>query len=153
MAIYAVHVPSDARDAVIAAEKTRFLKQGFLGRALFFGPLWLLAKRLWRPLALWVIAAALVGFCLAIDVLSGEAVAWLYLLSAVYLGLEGRAFEGAALARRGMKLADMVVGPERAAAEQQFFSRTLAPSEPRQRSVGPLRESQAIIGLFPEAGR
>ena len=55
-----------------------------------------------------MLGAAIVGFAVAGGVLGADAAFWLYALSALYLGLEGRALQGAALARRGRPLADLV---------------------------------------------
>ena len=156
MAIYAVHCPTGESDAA-AFERAQFLKLGFCGPALVFGPLWLLAHRLWRPLMLWALSAALVGFALAADVLSADAAFWLYVLSALYLGLEGRALEGAALARRGRPLADVVCAPDSSTAELGFFARRFARPGPRgapRAGFGPPSSAPPeVLGLFPEAGR
>ena len=105
MAIFAVHSP--AGDAATAFERARFVRLGFSWGALLLGPVWLLARRLWRPLALFVLGAALVGFAAAGGVIAPGAVFWLYVAYAFYLGFEGRAFVGAALTRRGLPLATL----------------------------------------------
>ncbi len=156
MAIYAVHCPAGDGDAA-AFERAKFLKLGFCAAAFVFGPIWLLAHRLWRPLALWIFGAALVGFALAESVLSADAAAWLYLLSVLYLSLEGRALPGAALARRGRPLADVVCAADSSAAELGFFARALgAPAPraaPRPYPAPPPSGPPQVLGLFPEAGR
>jgi len=156
MAIYAVHCPGGEADAA-ALERAKFLKLGFCRAALVFGPLWLLAHRLWRPLALWILVAAPVGFALAASVLSAEAAFWLYVLSALYLGLEGRALEGAALARRGRPLSDVVCAPDSATAELGFFARRFAPAAARGSEPGgfgpPPSAPGEVLGVFPQAGR
>ncbi|MGO9768516.1 MAG: DUF2628 domain-containing protein [Roseiarcus sp.] len=156
MAIYAVHCPTGEGEAA-ALERAEFVKLGFCRTALVFGPLWLLAHRLWRPLALWLIGAALVGFALASGVLGADAAVGLYVLSALYLGLEGRALQGAALTRRGRPLADVVCARDASAAEFGFFTRALVPPPPRgtQRAAPPPPSSAPpeVLGLFPQAGR
>jgi hypothetical protein len=155
MTIYAVH--SSAGDGDAAFERMRLLKLGFSWGALVFGPLWLLAHRLWRPLAVFILAAALVGFAVAEGALGGGAAAWLYLLSALYFGFEGRALEGAALTRRGRPLADIVCAADISAAEASFLTRALAPQPPRgaplAHTTPPPSAPPHVLGLFPEAGR
>ena len=60
MAIYTVHLPVKARDAVDLADNTRFLRDGFSWGALVFGPLWLLRQRLWLELFFYIVIAGLV---------------------------------------------------------------------------------------------
>ncbi len=155
MAIYAVHCPAGDGDAA-ALERARFLKLGFSFAALVFGPIWLLAHRLWRPLTLWLLAAALVGFAAAAGVFPLGASLWLYLLSALYLGFEGRAFQAAALARRALPLTDIVCAPDAVTAELSFFARAPAPPPPRgapHANAGPPSSAPPqVLGLFPEAG-
>ncbi len=156
MSIYAVHCPAGDGDAA-ALERAKFLKLGFCRAAFVFGPLWLLAHRLWRPLALWLLGAALVGFALAGGALGADAAFWLYALSALYLGLEGRALQGAALARRGRPLADVVCAPNSSTAEHGFFARRVRSSSAARRPARRLRP--AVFGAarcrraFPGGGQ
>ena len=156
MAIFAVHCSTGEADAATAFERARFVRLGFSWGAFLFGPIWLLARRLWRPLALFVLGAALVGFAGARGVVAPGAVFWLYVAYAFYLGFEGRAFLGAALARRGLPLADLVCAADLSTAEIGFFSRGMAPPAPRAASA-PTRPPHfpppQVLGLFPEAGR
>jgi hypothetical protein len=155
MAIYSVHIPIDGADAADSAERAAFLREGFSWPAFLFGPFWLLARGLWRPLAVWCLAAILVGFANSYGLLRDPAVAGLYLLAAVFLGLEGRSFVGAAMERRGVRLMDIATGPDLVAAESGFFSRWLANARPvtpppaRPNTPAP---DAPIIGMFPEAG-
>jgi len=155
MAIYAVHCPAGDGDAA-TLERAKFLKVGFCAAALAFGPMWLLAHRLWRPLALWILGAALVALALAQGVFGADAAVWLYALSALYLGLEGRALQGAALARRGRPLADVICAADSSTAERGFFERAFAApprAAPRPRAAPPSSAPPQVLGLFPEAGR
>ncbi|MGD0642865.1 MAG: DUF2628 domain-containing protein [Roseiarcus sp.] len=155
MAIYAVHCSTGEGDAA-ALERAELLKLGLCRAAFVLGPIWLVAHRLWRPLALWLLGAALVGFAAAAGVLSADATIWLYALSALYLGLEGRALQGAALTRGGRPLADVVCARDASTAELGFFARAFAPPAPRatqRASVAPPPTPPDVLGLFPEAGR
>ena len=130
---------------------------GFSWAALLFGPLWLLANRLWRPLALFALGLALVGFLVARDALGEAAAAWLYGVYALYLGFEGRALLGAALERRGSPLADLVCAPDLWSAEAGFLARGFISPTPPPASAAAGAPSfprpPQILGLFPEAGR
>ena len=157
MAIYAVHCSAGDGEPATALERAEFLKLGFCAAALVLGPIWLLAHRLWRPLALWIVAAALVGFAAAGGVLGANAAFWLYALSALYLGLEGRALQGAALTRGGRPLADLVCAPDLSIAELGFLARARVRPAPRSAPPAafgpPPSASPDVLGLFPEADR
>jgi hypothetical protein len=156
MATFRVHVPTGgAPDSAGDAERASFLREGFCWPALLFGPLWLLARGLWRPFALWCIAAIILAVAISSGRLPGSVAGWLYFVGALFLGLEGRNFVAAALERRGFRLVDIVARVDRATAEKIFFSRWLAnpPVVPiaAARPVAPVSEAH-VIGLFPEAG-
>ncbi len=154
MAIYAVHEAA-AVDAAQGALNARFIRQGYSPAAFAFGPFWLLANRLWRALALWLVAAALVAAALAWDLLQPAAALALYELSALLIGLEGAAWLSAALSRRGFAMIDIAAGANREAAEIRYFSGrgdappAVAPAPRLAQPSGP----GSIIGLFPEASR
>jgi hypothetical protein len=155
MAIYRVHVPEDL-DPLAAADRTRFVREGFAFWALALGPLWLLAKRQWMALAVWILGAALVGIAISAGLLPEHAAGWLYWLVALYLGFEGRNIVSAALERSGAPLVDVAVGADRPTAERAFFSRWPDLAEAPRTTAAPTRgagaASPGIIGLFPEAG-
>jgi hypothetical protein len=158
MAIYSVHVPETAADPAIAFDRVNFLREGFSWAAFLFGPFWLLARRLWRPFGAWCLGALIVGVAISCGLLRDSAATWLYLAAALFLGLEGRGFVGAAMERRGFKLVDVATGADLIAAETGFFSRWLAaapsvtpPPPALARPNAPPVETQ-VIGMFPEAG-
>jgi hypothetical protein len=156
MRTFRVLVP-DGAEPILAAERARFVRDGFSWPAFLFGPFWLLARGLWRALGVWLLGAIVVVLMFRSGQLASGAGGWLYLMSAVYLGLEGRKFVAAAIERRGFAFVDVVIGPNRSVAEEIFFNRwpfNKAPpaSAPRAPSaVAPLTPSH-VIGMFPEAG-
>jgi hypothetical protein len=156
MAIFAVHCAADSRAPEAALERARLLRQGFVWPALLLGPLWLALRGLWRPLALWIVAAALIGAAAERGFIGPGGEVLLYLLSAFYLGFEGRALQSAALARGGRPLADIVSADDRDGAERAFFARALsAPPPPVSTQPAASPSSGAppqVLGLFPEAG-
>jgi Protein of unknown function (DUF2628) len=155
MAIYSVHIPAGGADPESSADRAAFLREGFSWPAFLFGPLWLLARGLWRALAVWCLAALLVGFAISCGALRDAAGAWLYLIGAVFLGLEGKSIRAAALERRGLGLVDIVTGRDLIAAESGYFARRLADSPAAApasaRLNRPLSDAH-VIGMFPEAG-
>lgn len=154
MAIYRVHLPSGAPDPAVIAEGAKFLREGFCWPAFLFGPVWLLARGLWRPLVLWCLGALIVGLAIFYGRASGAVGFWLYVLSVFYLGFEGQSFAAAALERAGLRLADIAAGADRLAAERSFFSRWLADAAPAPfaaRPNTPIAPAH-VIGLFPESG-
>jgi hypothetical protein len=157
MTIFAAHCAPEFPRSSEALEQARVYRVGFVWPALVFAPLWLIARRLWRPLGLWIVAAALAGGATAYGLLNPGAAFWLYVLAALYLGFEGRALEAAALTRRGRPLADIVCAADSSGAERTFFARAADLAEtgrpPAPPRGGPAADgSHAVIGLFPEAG-
>ncbi len=103
MRYYHVLIPpgGTGREAVL-------VKEGFSWPALFFAPLWLAAKRMWRQMAVfaaWLFVAGLLtawGFERA-----GGALA---ILPFVLLGFEGNGLHAGVLQRRGWEEAGLVAG-------------------------------------------
>ena len=154
MAIYRVHIPVGVADQAAMAERAKFLREGFSWPALLFGPVWLLARGLWRPLGLWGLGALAVGFAISYGRLPDAVGAWLYFLSAVFLGFEGQNLAAAAMERAGFGFIDIATGVDRLTAERGFFSRWLieAASAPAvARPNAPIVPAH-VIGLFPESG-
>jgi Protein of unknown function (DUF2628) len=154
MAIYRVHIP-DSLDPLKAADRARFVREGFAFWALAFGPFWLLAKRQWLALGMWSLAAALAAMAISAGLFPPHVGGWLYGLGALYLGLEGRNIVSAGLERSGARLVDVATGADRRAAERTFFSRWPAlatPGAAATRAAAPPPSQHTIIGLFPEAG-
>ena len=113
MRLYAIQAPSPPSSA---PEKVRALRTGFSLAAFVFGPLWLLARGLWGPFALY--AAAEIAAALAVrgGLLAPAAAAGLHAIGHLYIGLEGRGW----LAR---PLADVVFANSALEAEKTFFER------------------------------
>jgi len=147
-------MPVGAADPAAIAERADFIREGFSWPALLFGPLWLLARGLWRALGLWFVGALAVALATYYGRAPDFTASWLYWLSAAWLGLEGQGFVAAARQRAGFRLVDIVIGADSGAAEHAFFSRWLAQSAPPAPAARPnVPVAQAnVIGMFPEAG-
>src|ERR1700690_756976 len=122
MKLYSVYAPKGETDPAIAADRAFFVREGFSWPALWFGPLWLLARGLWFALAAWIVGAALVAFAAKEGRLDASTGFWLYLLSALFLGLEGQRLRAGAAQRRGLSLTGVVGGGDQFEAERNFFS-------------------------------
>ena len=154
MAIYRVLLPAGEADAAAMAARADFVRDGFCWPAFLFGPLWLLARGLWRAMAAWCLGAAIVLIGARYAGAPEPAVDGLYGLSALWLGLEGQGLVAAARRRAGFRLVDVSVGANARAAEHAFFSRWLAeppPASAPARAAAPAAPAH-VIGLFPEAG-
>jgi hypothetical protein len=154
MTIYLVHVPIDSAGSANAGDGVHFERQAFAWPAFLFGPVWLLVRGLWRAFVAWCVVAALIVAAATFGYLSTGAAIGLFLLLALYLGLEGRAIAAAAFERAGWRFADVAIGANRASAERDFFSRWAAeqPQAPSRRPPPTAPQSPSVIGLFPEAG-
>ena len=146
MTTYAVLVPQDPA-------LTRFVPDSFSRAALIFGPLWLLRHRVWRGLIGYL--TVLVLFVWAQRGLHLPALGFSVVtaLLGMYLGIEGQALRRAALERRGFRLTDVIVSPNREHAEAVFFARW--EDEPEAPAPAPPRATPgvgAVLGLFPQAG-
>lgn len=156
MAIYSVYVPREAAPGSSAAlDKAVLVRDGFHWMAFFFPILWLLFNRLWLALLLVVVLS--IGLSAAAQALgfpqAGIGVAGLLL--SLLMGLSAPDIQGWTLSRRGWPEADIVVAPDKEAAERRFFERWLM--RPARGSgygapAAPARPVQPVLGLFPEAG-
>lgn len=156
MAIFTVHVPNDRDDAFSRAERTAFVRDGFSVAAFLFGPLYLLRFRAWSVALAWIVIVAGGGWLCHLARLPGDVGSALYLLVALFTGLEAGSLRQFALARRGYDVADVVEGPSLADGERTFFRRAVLEGLPASRTVaGSLapRPNEPVIGFFPDPDR
>jgi hypothetical protein len=173
MPVYTVHAP-DATDAgIVATDKFVFVRDGFHLWALVFGPLWLVAHRLWLALIGWIVALAVVDLALTALGASGAAIFLANVLIGLLMGFEAASLQRWTLSRRRWRQLDIVVADDEEAAERRFFDRWTAkqrglsndqwasdrggppptrdvPGQPFSKPP-PLAQSE-IIGLFPQPG-
>lgn len=117
MADQVVAPPAAAKAGARPQGGLLLVPEGFAWGALLFGPLWLLAHRLWIPLLLWLALAVLAALLLP-EMLRP----WLALAAHWLLGLQGQDLRRWALARRGRPAQGVVLGADPEAA----LSRALA---------------------------
>lgn len=160
MTIYTVHAPFDLDTGGIeAAERILFVKEGPCWPALFVPALWMIFRRLWIVLALYV--AAGIGLALLGHYAGLAGVPALGLLIALFLLVEGNDLRRWTLARRGFRLIDVVEADSRDAAEIRFFHgtelsfdgpATPAYVPPAAPSFPTAQSGSGIVGLFPTSG-
>lgn len=141
------------------AERIFFLREKFSWPALFFGPAWLLWRRLWLGLVLWSMVFAAVSFAV-VRLGMGEGM----LLAAFFVPSLLVAFEATTLRRRKLKRqgwrdAGVVIADNLEIAEHRFFDHWLVRAEmiAAAQYTSPVASASQelpaqVIGLFPEAG-
>ncbi len=152
MAIYTIHAPPLVGNPALAFDRARVLKTGFSRAALVFGPLWLALHRLWIPLAAWIAAAAAAYGLYYANLVGLAGIAALYLVAAVWIGVEGRGWLSASLERAGLPLVDVVEARGDDEAARVFLNRAPIAPAPAAPAPPPAHEI-GVIGSFPQAQR
>jgi hypothetical protein len=160
MSIYTVLSP---RKPDSAPDPTAFVfvKDGFCWPALFIPGVWMIFRRLWLVLALYLAAAILFG--LFAGMVEGIAPFALYLLARFLVALEANGLRRWTLERRGFALIDVVEARNAREAEIRFFADwETEPQEPVPSIVPqapakpvawqPSAEAGEVVGLFPAPG-
>jgi len=156
MATYEIHGPAMTGEGETARLALRATKSGFSWAAFLLAPLWLAARRLWLPLAIYIAAAAgLVALTYMADLALGGVLA-LALTASLFIGFEGWNWRSAALARRGAPVLDIVEAAGAEEAVERYVRRAFAagestPAAPREARPAPRRSEPHVLGLFPEA--
>jgi hypothetical protein len=172
MPVYTVHAPATEAADSRAPDKFVFVRDGFHVWAMVFGPLWLIAKRLWLALIGWIVVVAGIEIGLRSLGVGRPMVAVVGLILAILTGLEASTLQRWTYSRRKWRQLDVVVADDEESAERRFFDRWAGNSgrwlDPRSVDRGgppPTRDVQGqrfsappplpqggIIGLFPEPG-
>lgn len=121
MAIFTVHLPPTAPGAALEPEKIVFLREGFNYFAFVFGPFWLLHKRAWIAAAGWALLLTTIGVLAWKLRVPKEAISWVPLALATWLGFEGDRLVAWTLARRGYAESDVVIADDADEAEAVYF--------------------------------
>ncbi len=79
-------------DSVLIIEKFNWL-------AAIFPPFWLMAKNLWVELVLWF--AFIIALSAVSSFIGSEAIFWIYIISAIYIGFEAPNIQIKSLKRKG----------------------------------------------------
>jgi hypothetical protein len=165
MPTYTVHA-SPLRPGEERSDPHRFLfvRDGFHFWAFLLAPLWLLYRRLWLVLVLYLIVAGVLGGVLAALRAPVTLQVTLDLLIALLVGFEAATLWRWTLTRRGWQTLGFVVGDDEESAERRFFgawtARVAQPAQgsaPEPHYAAPVRRGAPtgsdVIGLFPEPGQ
>jgi hypothetical protein len=150
--IYTVHVPRDVYDPVVAADRARFIRDGFSWGAFLLGPVWLAWHRSWIGLFLDLVLIALAVLVQRLAGLPATGLPALLLALAVFIGFEGPSLVRASADRRRYRCVDVISAAWREEAEHRFLQRRhLRPAASQSRPT-PTPGGDAL-GLFAdEAG-
>lgn len=155
MAIYTVHVKGSPYDPLGLSDRTVLTRDGFSWAALVLGPLWLIWRRAWLALLVWLGSQ---GVILAFGTWitpSFRLTGVLEVILALGLALEASQIRSSALARRGFVIVDVISAPRLEQAERTCFTRSLLTvTEGPQLSPTSVGRAQdtAMVGLFPSMG-
>ena len=133
MKSYTIHIPPNATGQA-AAEGAVFVKDGFCWPALFIPVLWLLWRRMWLVLVLYIVAAGIITAAAApLGDTPGAAIAILF---AFAFAFEANNLRRWSLERRGFHEAGCSAGRTLEEAEIRYFcdDRPAAPAAPE---IGP----------------
>jgi Protein of unknown function (DUF2628) len=172
MRVYTVHAPVAASAGPVPTDRFAFVRDGFHFWAFVFGPLWLLAHRLWLALLGWIVALAVIDFGMRALGAGDTAILVVNLLFALLTGFEAASLRRWTLSRGRWRQLDIVVADDEEGAERRFFDRWTAKQRgltndqsaidrgappptreiPGQPFSRPPRDQDDIVGLFPQPG-
>jgi len=144
------------------ADRYVFLRERFNLGAFLFGPLWMIWRRLWAVLIIYLVVAGSAAFGLLSMGVGWTALVAIYTLIQLLVGLEATNLRRWTRIRRGWRDCGVVISDGLDMAERRFFDargarRPIAnpvamsvPSPPTGTHMGP--SSPDIVGLFPEPG-
>jgi hypothetical protein len=163
MPAYAVlEPPRRNRSATEHADRFVFLRERFSFWAFLFGPLWMIWRRLWIVLILYLIVVGLAGYGLYRLEIGWGTGAAVFGLIQVLVGLEAVSLRRWTRLRRGWRDCGVVIADDLEMAERRFFdaraARLVAASPIEAPHVSPLMAAHLaagrpdVLGLFPEPG-
>ena len=173
MPVYTVHAPGAGGTDLRSTDRFVFVRDGFRLWAALFGPLWLIAHRLWLALVGWIIAVVALELVLRQLGAGSAAIFFVDVIVALLTGFEAASLERWTLSRNHWTQLDVVVADGEEAAERRFFDRWAQKQHgivndqqaidrgapPPTRDIAgqsfsrpPQLPGSGIIGLFPEPG-
>jgi hypothetical protein len=162
--LYSVYQPpGEADDVEDRANSLVFVKEGFSWPALLVPGLWLLYRRMWLELVVFLGLFLVLGWVFGPSDPGKTAFGWLSFALVVLFAFEANDLRRAALERKGYRQMGTAAGPDREAAELAFFrswlplqergrQRDLAVERPGNADIPAPRtsgEAEGVIGLFP----
>jgi Protein of unknown function (DUF2628) len=170
MPVYTVHAPGAGGADLRSTDRFVFVRDGFHFWAALFGPLWLIAHRLWLALIGWIIAVIALELALRRLGVGSAAIVFADIIVALLMGFEAASLQRWTLSRNQWSQLDVVIADDEEAAERRFFDRWATKQRgivndqqavdrgapPPTRDVAGQQFSRppgsGIIGLFPEPG-
>ena len=166
MPTFTVHQPPPRQDETVSPpERFVFVRDGFYVWGFLLAPLWLLWRRLWLALTIYLAVNIAIGFALWLIGASSGMKVVAGLIIALLVGLEASAIWRRKLAGEKWRTLGFVVGDDVETAERRFYAEWVkraneAPAIPATPPEPPvvvptLRGSPSrsdVIGLFPEPG-
>ena len=156
MTVFTVHEPPPRQGQADAdTDRFVFVRDGFYFWAFVFGPLWMIWRRLWVVLILYIIVS--VGLQAGLHWLgvSGSVKFLVGFLVALLVGFEAATLRRWTFWRRGWRNPGVVVGPDLETAERRFFDSWVMHGAPRVSVASPPamrvpEPAPQVLGLFPE---
>jgi Protein of unknown function (DUF2628) len=144
------------RPAANHADRFVFLRERFSWAAFLFGPLWMIWRRLWIVLIIYLIVLGLLEFGLQRLGIASQARSAVFFLVALLVGIEAASLRRWTLLRRGWRDRGIVIADDLELAERRFFDswsvgKAMPPPPPPPPSYAPVSNA-GVIGLFPEPG-
>ena len=175
MTLYTVHAPTKPDGVAVDPAELVFVKDGFSWPALLIPPVWLIYRRLWLTLLIWLVAVIVLGTLAGFAGTDASTV--VMILFAFWFALEANGFRRWTLERRRHALVGVVEGRTLEEAERRYFAEMasaniapvpasstplppVAPGVPAPVSAlsalsptpPPPRPEPGIVGLFPSPG-
>lgn len=151
MTVFTVHEPPHPpADRIDRAEQMVFLKDGFVWSAFLFGPLWLLANRLWLATLVYI-GAAIGGYLLLEAMGIADAVYGPFLLALnVIIAFEAHWLKSMKLEAKGWTGLGSVTGQNLTDCERRFFEGWL-PTQQLVRREAPAAAPSTTPASMPQA--
>jgi hypothetical protein len=152
--------PAYQHTAIEHAERFIFLPERFSLPAFLFGPLWMIWRRLWVVLIIYLVGLGLIAYALRVLGINWMAVALVFGLIQLLVGLDATSLVRWTRLRHGWRECGIVIADDLDMAERRFFDNRTALRAPARPSpapaAGPGPAAQTsnpdIIGLFPQPG-
>ena len=153
MQVFTVHEPPNPpADRLDRAESLLFLRDGFSWGALFFGPLWLVAKANWAGFAAYLIAAILMSALLRMFGAGEQAITLALFALNLFLAFEASSLQSLMLERSGWEELGTVIGRDAGECERRFFE-TWLPGQPAIAAYSPHDTTGTLAASAGELGR
>jgi hypothetical protein len=177
MPVYTVHEPPVRSPGALAdPARFAFVRDGFYWWAFLLTPLWMLWRRLWLVLVLYLVISIAIETTMRVYGASGGTISFVAVLISLLMGLEAGTLQRFTLKRRRWKNVGVVSGSDLEDAEHRFFAawvrnapQTSTPPSATPPAMSPTTPmapylalqrtqpqstpySSGVIGLFPEPG-